>query len=125
MQKDEAIARRRELEEIASEPFAWMADDPKLEEMRRNTIRDGDPMAVYISKKLPKSEGSLSSTKSAKLLKPAYKGPAAPPNRFSIPPGYRWDAIDRGNGFEHKVLLKMNERTAFKEDEYRWSSADM
>lgn len=102
-----------------------MVDDPKLEEMRRNAIRDGDPMAAYISKNPQKPEGSASAVKTAKLTKPVYRGPAAPPNRFNIAPGYRWDAIDRGNGFERKVLLKMNERTVFKEDEYRWSSADM
>ena len=125
MQKDEAIARHKELEEIANEPFARMADDPKLEEMRRNAIRDGDPMAAYLSQRPSKPERSMSAVRAGKRLKPIYKGPAAPPNRFNIAPGYRWDAIDRGNGFEHKVLLKMNEKTAFKEDEYRWSSADM
>jgi pre-mRNA-splicing factor CWC26 len=57
--------------------------------------------------------------------KPLYKGPAAPANRFGIMPGYRWDAIVRGNGFEHKVLLKKSERSSIREDDYRWSSSDM
>ena len=125
MQKNEAVERKKELEEIANEPFARMADDPKLEEMRRNMIRDGDPMAAYISRKKLKSVPIMKSEKRSLPSKPVYKGPAAPPNRFGIPPGYRWDAIDRGNGFEHKILLKINEKTSFKEDEYRWRSADM
>ena len=45
--------------------------------------------------------------------------------RFHIFPGYRWDGIDRGNKYEHKILTKSNDRTALKEDEYRWSVSDM
>jgi pre-mRNA-splicing factor CWC26 len=57
--------------------------------------------------------------------RPVYRGPAAPPNRFGIRPGYRWDAIDRGNGFERDLLKKVSDRGSLKEDEYRWSVSDM
>lgn len=46
-------------------------------------------------------------------------------HRFRLRPGYRWDAIDRGSGFERKVLLRMSERGGAKEDEYRWSVSDL
>ena len=139
VQKEEAALARKEMEEIANEPFARTIDNPRLEAMRKEVIRDGDPMAEYFMQKKEKEEamvGSSSSnasgsSSSSSLLikqkpqKPKYKGPLGLPNRFSIPPGYRWDGIDRGNRYEHKILTKQNDRTALKEDEYRWSTQDM
>ena len=126
VQKDEAEARRKELEEIANEPFARTAEDPRLEAMRKEVIRDGDPMAEFFRKKREESACSENSAVGrVKKRKPEYKGPAGPPNRFEIRPGYRWDGIDRGSAFEVKLLTRANDRAALKEDEYKWSVADM
>lgn len=66
--------------------------------------------------------------------KPRYNGPNIAMNRFThsdgprsrpVLPGYRWDGIDRSNGLERKILIKMNEKNEFREDEYKWSVADM
>jgi pre-mRNA-splicing factor CWC26 len=125
VQKNEVVDRQKELAEIAEEPFARMADDPKLDKMRKEVIREGDPMAQYVQQKRSKVSSQERGARSSKPEKPVYRGPAAPPNRFRILPGYRWDAIDRGNGFEHKVLLKQNDKFASKEDEYKWRSSDL
>lgn len=129
VQKKELEDAKQELLDIANQPFARTIDDPKLEQMRKETLRDGDPMAQYIQEKKRKVTKVESSSKSGsadkKPSRPVYAGPTPPPNRFSIRPGYRWDAVDRGNGFEQKLLLKVNDRSSLKEDEYLWSVADL
>ena len=134
VQKQEAEALRQELVDVANEPFARTIDNPRMEAMRKGTMRDGDPMAEYFAKK-KEEEDEIEKSRRASLRggdeavvvveKPKYKGPIGAPNRFRIPPGYRWDGIDRGNRYEHKILTKSNDRAALKEDEYRWSVSDM
>ena len=124
VQRENVELARKELDEIAEGPFARTIDDPKLEMYKKSIIRDGDPMAEYIREK----EEALQAQHASKvgiIQKPVYKGPAPPPNRFGIRPGYRWDGIPRGNGFEHKLLTRGNDKAALREDEYRWSVSDM
>ncbi len=44
---------------------------------------------------------------------------------FILAPGYRWDGIDRSNGFEAKLYLKQNAQSAQDVDAYRWSTENM
>ena len=74
-------------------------------------------MAKYLSKK--------KALKTGQPTRPIYRGPADRPNRFGILPGYRWDGVDRSNGFEKKYFETLNKGIAIQEDAYKWSVSDM
>ncbi|ETW09942.1 hypothetical protein H310_00366 [Aphanomyces invadans] len=122
VRKEELKSQQNELEAIRAKPFARHNDDAELEKLRKDKQRDFDPMQSSLFKdeldekvkRVPK-----------KNEKPKYSGPPAPPNRFNIPPGYRWDGVVRGNNWEEKALLKVNARKALKQDMYQWATADM
>ena len=68
------------------------ADDEDLNAAQRNAERWGDPMAAAAAAK----------RNAATVDRPKYRGPPPPPNRFNIPPGYRWDGV---GGFPARVSL--------------------
>ncbi|XP_054989546.1 BUD13 homolog isoform X2 [Sorex araneus] len=99
-------------------PLARYIDDEDLDRMLREQEREGDPMANFIKKNKAKESKS-------KKARPRYSGPAPPPNRFNIWPGYRWDGVDRSNGFEQKRFARLASKKAIEEMAYKWSVEDM
>lgn len=103
----------------ASKPLARMADDADLRDHLREQERMDDPMLMYMRKK--KQEESK---KKGVEVKPKYKG-QFPDNRYNIAPGYRWDGVDRSNGYEKKYFSMINSKKSMEEEAYRYATEDM
>lgn len=120
VQKQKDVDKRDEFEKVKAAPFSRYADDEELNESLRQRQRADDPMAAMMNKKSDKKRAA-----SGKPVRPTYKGPQPPPNRFRIPPGYRWDGSARGTGFEGRLLAKASMKGANEEERYKWSTSDM
>ncbi|KAI7940825.1 hypothetical protein MJO28_013110 [Puccinia striiformis f. sp. tritici] len=90
-----------ELKKIASQPFSRTIDDKEMNDEMKGTQRWNDPAAGFLTKPDPTTR---------KPSKPKYNGPPPPPNRYSILPGFRWDGVDRSNGFEVKLFQTGNDQ---------------
>ncbi|KAM4726174.1 BUD13 homolog [Anableps anableps] len=101
----------------AQKPLARHYDDKDLDRMLREQEREGDPMAAMLRRKKERNTKTQA--------KPRYQGPLPPPNRFNILPGYRWDGVDRSNGFEQKRYMRISDKKAVQEEAYKWSVEDM
>ncbi|BGP24525.1 pre-mRNA-splicing factor CWC26 [Rhodotorula toruloides] len=117
VQKSEKERRAEEAEKLRNMSFARHADDAEMNEEMRETERWNDPAAAFLTKKKERK------TKGPKF--PTYQGPPPPPNRFNIPPGYRWDGVDRSNGFEKRLMERQNASGVFKAASQAWSMEDM
>ncbi|MCO5589812.1 hypothetical protein L7F22_043781 [Adiantum nelumboides] len=111
-----AREQRRREEEERNTTFARHADDTKMNAQLRKVERQNDPAARFLkNKEADQARGPQ---------KPTYKG-HFPPNRFGIRPGYRWDGVERSNGFESKLFQRRNERARRKAEHQAWSQEDM
>lgn len=118
-QYEDMQRKRAEYEHEISKPLARAADDDDLQNHLKDQEWADDPMLQYIRRK--KSDEKKSK---GVLEKPKYKGEFLD-NRFNIRPGYRWDGVDRSNGYEKKYFMMINSKKSMEEEAYRYSTEDM
>lgn len=75
-----------------------------------------DPMLEYFREKEREKHGN----KDVRIYKGLY-----PPNRYNIRPGYRWDGVDRSNGYERKLMEKEAHQRANEEESFRNATRDL
>ncbi|KAL6884363.1 Pre-mRNA-splicing factor of RES complex domain-containing protein [Trichoderma longibrachiatum] len=113
VQQENARRRREELENAKLMTFARTADDEDMNRELKEQQRWNDPMMQFLAEK-DTARGSKASKR-----RPVYAG-SAPPNRYGIKPGYRWDGVDRGNGHEAERFKAINRRERNKGLDYAW-----
>ncbi|KAH8311134.1 hypothetical protein KR044_004530 [Drosophila immigrans] len=118
-QLEEQQERHAEMAHEAAKPVARYANDEDLDRHLREQEHADDPMLQYMQAKRKKQE-----QQSNKPVMPVYAG-SYPENRFGIRPGYRWDGVDRSNGYEQRWFDKQNERRAMQDEAYKYSVEDM
>ncbi len=119
VQQAQAAARREALQDAALMPLARGKDDAEMNREMREQERWNDPMAEFLAPQQQQQKGRSGGGGKGGKGRPVYKGGAAP-NRYGIRPGYRWDGVDRGNGFEGERFRALNRREMGKGLEYAW-----
>ncbi|CAK0896511.1 unnamed protein product [Prorocentrum cordatum] len=111
-----------EVARIAAQPFARYTPDEKHLEALRERSDWNDPMRKFEEEQREAEGGAAGPGAGAAAARPPRpKCPHAPwPNRFNIPPGYRWDGKVRGSDFEKRWLQAKNGRELKKAEAYRW-----
>ncbi|KAK5118093.1 hypothetical protein LTR62_004139 [Meristemomyces frigidus] len=120
VQRREKEERKQDLQDVRVMGVARYADDEKLNSELKERERWNDPMAQLLTTK-KRSGGKSGSGDRGKGKGGAksYQG-AFEPNRYGIRPGWRWDGVDRGNGFERKWFAARNKAKDREALEYHW-----
>lgn len=130
VQMKESLLEQKKLEEIKKSTFSRYKNDKQLEQELKSLQRVEDPMAKFIhtttTTTLPNNNtneeipNKMNNDNPNNI--PLKQGL---PNRFKIKPGYRWDGVDRGNGFEMRLLHSISKKKIDAERKYIYASRNM
>ncbi|ETI23357.1 hypothetical protein G647_05158 [Cladophialophora carrionii CBS 160.54] len=137
VQRRERDEKRKQLDEAKFLTLGRGIDDEVMNDELRGKIRWDDPMAEYMAQKRADEaakedaddgphrtgsarRGAKSRGASAVGRKKVYTGPPAAPNRYGILPGWRWDGVDRSNGFEKEWFQARSKKGRMEELSYQW-----
>lgn len=106
-----AIEKERQMRErllqIKNEGINVYENDKELVEKQKAEIKEEDPALLFDKKIIKKHKSEIDKQFVSITGRKLYKDPTRYPiNRFNIKPGWRWDGILRGNGFEQKWFDK-------------------
>ncbi|PHJ16112.1 pre-mrna-splicing factor related protein [Cystoisospora suis] len=110
VQKEAREKKAQEEEKIALQPLAQYDIDADYDKKLQKTRRWEDPL-----KQMPGDRLVHAAAQAGDYGKnPNTNGPVcpfdAPRNRFGVLPGYRWDGVVRGNGYEDRRLKAINRK---------------
>ncbi|OEH73676.1 hypothetical protein cyc_07960 [Cyclospora cayetanensis] len=127
-QKEDSKLKKREEEKLAKQPFARYEIDQEYDADLRSRDRWADPLGGTSSSKQPnrgaKTQQEEETQDAGNSKKPTCPHDA-PLNRFNIKPGYRWDGVVRGNGYEEEYIKAINRRKWEAEMAHMNNTADM
>lgn len=120
VQRAEKEKRKEDLEDARFLTVARGEDDEEMNDELKGRMRWDDPMAQYMMQKQAEEAPATRPTAGASRPRRKEYAGAAPPNRYGIRPGWRWDGVDRGNGFEKEWFQARGKQARTKDLEYQW-----
>lgn len=120
VQLREREKKKEELDEARFMTFSRTIDDEDLNRELKERVRWNDPAAQFLTEKKD-ADGGGGGKSEGRSGKKVYKGPAMP-NRYGIRPGWRWDGVDRSNGWEAERFKAINQKTRNKELDFAWQT---